>query len=207
MLKPGVTLAQANAQMKLAYAAVSPASIRRANPQGGFAVEPLRDSIVGDVAEVAAGAAGRGGAGAADRLRQRGESAAGAGHGTQEREFAIRSALGASRARIMRQLLTESVMLAVTGGVLGLVLGFAGVRALLAISPAGLPRIGEDGSAIGVDWRVLGFTLGVSLLTGILFRPVSRAQRFAYRFELFAEGEQQPRPAPGSGRARRARCW
>jgi predicted permease len=61
------------------------------------------------------------------------------------------------------------VLLAVTGGVLGSVLGFLGVRALLAISPAGLPRIGEDGAAIGVDWRVLGFTLGVSILTGILF--------------------------------------
>ena len=69
----------------------------------------------------------------------------------------------------MRQLLVESVLLSVTGGVLGLALGFTGVRALLAVSPAGLPRIGEDGSAIGMDWRVLGFTLGVSLLTGILF--------------------------------------
>ena len=60
-------------------------------------------------------------------------------------------------------------MLSVTGGVLGLVLGFIGVRALLAVSPAGLPRIGENGAAVGVDWRVLGFTLAVSLLTGILF--------------------------------------
>ena len=54
-------------------------------------------------------------------------------------------------------------------GVLGLALGFVGVRGLLAISPAGLPRIGEDGSAIDLDWRVLAFTLTVSLLTGILF--------------------------------------
>ena len=77
--------------------------------------------------------------------------------------------MGASRARIVSQLLTESVLLAFTGGVLGLALGFAGVRALLAISPAGLPRIGEDGAAVSVDWRVLGFTLAVSLLTGILF--------------------------------------
>jgi putative ABC transport system permease protein len=59
--------------------------------------------------------------------------------------------------------------LSVTGGALGLVLGFLGVRALLAISPAGLPRIGEDGTSVGIDWRVLGFTVAVSLLTGILF--------------------------------------
>ncbi len=87
----------------------------------------------------------------------------------RKREFAIRSALGAKRSRIVRQLLTESVMLGMAGGVLGLILGFVGVRALLAISPAGLPRIGEDGSAIGMDWRVLGFTLAVAILTGILF--------------------------------------
>jgi predicted permease len=61
------------------------------------------------------------------------------------------------------------VLLSATGGILGMALGFVGVRALLAVSPAGLPRIGEEGSAIGLDWRVMGFTLGVSLLTGILF--------------------------------------
>jgi predicted permease len=66
-------------------------------------------------------------------------------------------------------LLTESVLLSATGGILGLILGFIGVRALLAVSPAGLPRIGEDGAAVGLDWRVLVFTLAVSLITGILF--------------------------------------
>src|SRR6185369_16940515 len=87
----------------------------------------------------------------------------------RKREFAIRSALGAGRARIVRQLLTESVLLSLAGGILGVALGFAGMRALLAVSPAGLPRIGENGSAVSIDWRVLGFTLVVSLLTGILF--------------------------------------
>ncbi|MGA7351588.1 MAG: FtsX-like permease family protein, partial [Acidobacteriaceae bacterium] len=66
-------------------------------------------------------------------------------------------------------LLTESIVLAVTGGILGLILGYAGVRALLAVSPAGLPRVGEHGAAIALDWRILLFTLGISLLTGILF--------------------------------------
>ena len=87
----------------------------------------------------------------------------------RKREFAIRAALGASRARIVRQLLTESVLLSIFGGILGLILGYVGVRALLAVSPAGLPRIGENGSAVGIDWRVLGFTLAISFLTGVLF--------------------------------------
>ena len=167
MLKPGITLAQANAQMKLAFAEfhrLYPVS----NPKVGFAVEPLRDAIVGDARKsllVLLGAVGMvlliACANVANLLLVRATG--------RKREFAIRSALGASRARIISQLLTESVLLAVTGGVLGLALGYAGVRALLAISPAGLPRIGEDGAAVSVDWRVLGFTLAVSLLTGILF--------------------------------------
>jgi putative ABC transport system permease protein len=167
MLKPGITLAQANAQMKLAYQQFLRA-YPQANQQGGFGVEPLRDSITGDARKslfVLLGAVGLvlliACANVANLLLVRATG--------RKREFAIRSALGARRSRIVRQLLTEAVLLAVTGGVLGLLLGFAGVRALLAISPAGLPRIGEDGAAIGVDWRVLAFTLGISFLTGILF--------------------------------------
>ena len=87
----------------------------------------------------------------------------------RKREFAVRSALGAGRARIVRQLLTEGVLLSAAGGVFGTGLGVLGMRALLSISPAGLPRIGEDGSAISMDWRVLGFILAIALLTGILF--------------------------------------
>ncbi len=83
-------------------------------------------------------------------------------------------------------------MLAVAGGVLGLMLGYVGVRALLAVSPAGLPRIGENGAAVGVDWRVLGFTLAVSCVDGNYLRALPRAQRFAPRSELCAQGEQQP---------------
>ena len=167
MLKPGVTVAQANAQMKLAYA-----EFRRrfpdADPKGGFAVQPLRDSIVQDARTsllVLLGAVGLvlliACANVANLLLVRATG--------RKREFAIRAAMGASRARVIRQLLTESVLLAVIGGVLGLALGFLGVRWLLAISPAGLPRLGEDGTAVGVDWRVLGFTLLVSCGTGILF--------------------------------------
>ena len=167
MLKPGITIAQANAQMKLAWQQFV-RKFPKGNQQGNFAVEPLRDSIIGDARKslfVLLGAVGLvlliACANVANLLLVRATG--------RKREFAIRSALGAKRSRIIRQLLTESVMLAVAGGILGLILGFVGVRALLAISPAGLPRIGEDGSSIGLDWRVLGFTLLVSLLTGILF--------------------------------------
>jgi len=167
LLKPGVTLVQANAQMKLA-AAQFHRTYPDVDPKMSFAVQPLRDTIVSGVRSslfVLLGAVGMvlliACANVANLLLVRATG--------RKREFAIRSALGAGRSRIIRQLLTESVLLSVTGGILGLILGFAGVRALLAVSPAGLPRIGENGAAVGLDWRVLCFTLAVSLLTGILF--------------------------------------
>lgn len=90
--------------------------------------------------------------------------------------MAIRAAIGAARGRIIRQLLTESVLLSLAGGVLGLVLGLAGIRALLAINSANLPFVGENGSQVGVDWRVLAFTFAVALGTGILFGLIPALQ-------------------------------
>jgi len=85
------------------------------------------------------------------------------------REIAIRAALGAKRKQIASQLLAESALLALSGGVVGLVLGYLGVRELLAISPGEIPRIGANGAEITLDWRVFLFTLGVSVATGVLF--------------------------------------
>jgi putative ABC transport system permease protein len=97
----------------------------------------------------------------------------------RKREVAIRAALGASRARLVLQVLTESVVLSLAGGALGLLLGMIGIRGLLAVNTAGLPRIGEGGAAVGLDWRVLLFTVCVSVLTGLLFGlgPALRTSR------------------------------
>jgi putative ABC transport system permease protein len=168
-LKPGVTLEQAKAQLKL-----TADQFRRKYPGGamgpkdGFSVQPLQDAIISDVRTslwvliaavtlvllIAC-------ANVANLLLVRATG--------RKREIAIRAAIGAGRGRLIRQLLTESVLLSVVGGALGLILGVIAVRALLAINPGNIPRIGEHGAAVTLDWHVLAFTLGISLFTGILF--------------------------------------
>jgi putative ABC transport system permease protein len=88
-----------------------------------------------------------------------------AGAAARQKEMAIRTALGASRWRVMRQLLTESTILALAGGALGLFLALWGVALMTKLLPGDFPRLTE----ISMDWRVLGFTLSVSVVTGILF--------------------------------------
>ncbi|MEM7583837.1 MAG: ABC transporter permease [Acidobacteriota bacterium] len=113
-------------------------------------------------------------------------------------EIAIRRALGAGSASLVRQLVAESLVLALAAGVLGLLLGLWGIEALVALSPENVPRLEE----ISLDGRVLGFTLGVALLTGCLFGifPALTALGWDLR-DALREGSQRV----GEGRRDRAR--
>jgi predicted permease len=167
-LKPGVDLEQAQARIKLSGEAFRARFPNALGPNAGFSVDRLREAFVSNVRPIllvmlvavtfvlliAC-------ANVANLLLVRATA--------RRREIAIRSAIGAGRGRIIRQLLTESVVLSLAGGILGLIIGVAGIRALLSINTAGLPRVGVDGALVGVDWRVLLFTLTVALATGILF--------------------------------------
>ncbi|HKV39519.1 MAG TPA: ABC transporter permease, partial [Blastocatellia bacterium] len=90
----------------------------------------------------------------------------------RRREFALRIALGATGSRLIKQLLTESLILAGLGGVLGLALAWMGIGVLVSFSPAGLPRANE----IGIDWRVCLFTLAISVLAGAVFGVIPAIQ-------------------------------
>ena len=109
----------------------------------------------------------------------------------------MRAALGASRARLARQLLTESVLLALIGGALGVLLAFWGVDLVLAAGGGAVPQLAESGGP-GLDARVLLFSLGVSLLSGLVFglAPALRASRH----ELAEELKKGSRATGGEGR-------
>jgi predicted lysophospholipase L1 biosynthesis ABC-type transport system permease subunit len=87
----------------------------------------------------------------------------------RKREFAIRGAIGAGRGRILRQLIVESLLLCSFGCVVGVTLGLIGARALLIASRNVLPYIRKPDRTFGLDWRVLGFAAGLSLLTTLIF--------------------------------------
>ncbi|MBV8863876.1 MAG: ABC transporter permease [Acidobacteriaceae bacterium] len=171
-LKPGVTLEQARGEMKLVGE-----QFRRVNPKWmdkseSVAVVPMREAMVGDVRTALLVLLGAvllvlliACANVANLLLAR---AAG-----RQRELAIRAAIGASRWRVIRQLLTESIILAALGGLAGLLIGAWGVRSLLLLAPGNIPRLTDTGQAQGVvsilDWRMASFAVGVSIFTGILF--------------------------------------
>ncbi len=98
----------------------------------------------------------------------------------RQREVAIRTALGATRWALARQLLVESLLLSVTGGVLGLAIAYGAVRALVAINPGNVPRIME----LAIDGRVIAFTAVVAVLTGLLFGLVPAVQMAGSRLHL-----------------------
>jgi predicted permease len=179
-LKPGVSIGQAGAELSAVQANLDrlyPAADRNL----GTNIVPLKQEIVGDVSGTLFLLLGAVGivlliacANVANLLLAR--SAA------RTREFAIRTALGASRARMVRQLLTESMLLAMTGGILGLIVAKLGVSLILATFPESLPRT----DTVGVNLPVLFFAFGISLMVGIAFglAPALKSSRADMRGSL-----------------------
>jgi putative ABC transport system permease protein len=163
-MKPGVSVAAAQAEVDRAYAEIIAAHPKERTNRGVL-VEDLQEALADRVASglrllqgvvvcvllVAC-------ANVANLLL--------AQTGARARELAVRAAMGASRARLVRQLLTESVALSLAGAALGILLAIWGVRALVALAP---PFLLPPSAAIGVSWPALAFTAGVAVVTGIAF--------------------------------------
>jgi predicted permease len=174
-LKPGVTLETAKAQLAMAaerFRQLYPDAIGK---EESATAAPFSETMVGDVRQplliLLAAVAMVLLIACANVANLQLAQAMG-----RTRELAIRGALGAVRWRIVRQLLTESLVLALAGAALGLVIANLGVRALLALGPDTLPRAAELKDAAPLDWRILLFTLGCALFTGLVFGLIPALQ-------------------------------
>ncbi len=196
-LKPGVTLPEAQVEMDTIAA-----RLEKAYPDfdtnSGVSLVPLRTQFSGEIRKALLILLGAVGfvlliacANVANLLLARGVS--------RQKEFGVRAALGASRARIVRQLLTESLILATIGGGLGLLLAWQGTDLLVSLSPPEL----FGPSRVGINTPVLFFTMGVSLLTGIIFGLVPALE--ATRFELHESLKEGGKNIGGGARSHRLR--
>jgi len=171
-LKPGVTLNQAMADMKTVTSRLEE-QYPRTNKNWTVRLVPLQEDLVGSIRTTLLILLGAVSfvlliacANVANLLLSRAAA--------RQKEIAIRSALGAGRFRIVRQLLTESALLSLLGGLFGFAIAFGGIRAITKFG-TGIPRLDE----ISLDLRVLGFTFAVSILTGLIFglAPALQASR------------------------------
>ena len=199
-LKDGVTMAQARADLESMLINWDESESRRRTSRTrritACGSTALQDDMIGGIRKalwVLQGAVGFvlliACANLANLLLARAES--------RQREFAIRSALGAGRGRILRQFLTEGVLLALIGGAVGVALAFGGLRALLAADPDSIPRAAD----ISLDPVVLAFTVVVSVVTGILFgmAPLLNLRQQTVNMTLKESGQ---RSTAGATRAR-----
>jgi putative ABC transport system permease protein len=171
-LKPDVSIEQARGAMKVLGERFRALNNKWMDPNESVAVVPMKDSMVENVRLALLILLGAVGfvlliacANVANLLLARAA--------VRQKELAIRAAIGASRWRVVRQLLTESLILAGAGAVLGFAIGAAGVRALLMMAPGNIPRLtqtdGLNQALPLLDWRVAGFTIGVAAITAVLF--------------------------------------